>query len=159
MKRAGMTWVKKQVRHGGAGGEVIAQAHGQGFKVLIGALGDKQRLAADFNGYIGDLHSLSAALARNGADAIEVWNEPNIDREWPNGQVNGARYVELLKVAYQAIKAANPATLVISGARPRLAASVDASPPAATTTSSCSRWRRRARPIIWIASAFTITPA
>ncbi|MDE2854905.1 MAG: hypothetical protein OXN88_12095 [Chloroflexota bacterium] len=115
MRQAGMTWVKKQVRHGG-GGDIIAQAHNAGFKVLIGALGNKQRLAADFNGYVGDFAQFVAALARNGADAIEVWNEPNIEREWPRGQINGARYVELLRAAYTAIKAANPATLVISGA-------------------------------------------
>ena len=116
MRQAGMTWVKKQVRHGGGGGDIIAQAHGAGFKVLIGALGDKNRLASDFNGYVGDFAQFVAALARNGADAIEVWNEPNIEREWPRGQINGARYVELLKAAYTAIKAANPSTLVISGA-------------------------------------------
>ncbi|MCY3834179.1 MAG: hypothetical protein OXG85_14290 [Chloroflexi bacterium] len=116
MQRAGMTWVKKQVRHGGSGGGIIAQAHAQGFRVLIGALGDKNRLASDFDGYVGDYALFVAALARNGADAIEVWNEPNIEREWPRGQISGARYVDLLKVAYEAIKAANPSTLVVSGA-------------------------------------------
>jgi len=55
-------------------------------------------------------------MAAAGADAIEVWNEPNINREWPTGQVNGANYTALLAKAYPAIKAANPGTLVISGA-------------------------------------------
>jgi hypothetical protein len=55
-------------------------------------------------------------MAAAGADAIEVWNEPNIDREWPAGQISGANYTQLLRAAYPAIKAANPATLVISGA-------------------------------------------
>ena len=40
----------------------------------------------------------------------------NIDREWPAVQINGANYVPLLAKAYNAIKSANPNTLVISGA-------------------------------------------
>jgi hypothetical protein len=57
-----------------------------------------------------------ANMARAGADAIEVWNEPNIDREWPAGQISGGNYTALLAKAYKAIKAANPGTIVISGA-------------------------------------------
>ena len=117
MKNAGMTWVKKQVTHGISDGRgVIAQAHSQGFKVVLGALGNKQRLTDDFEGYVSEFAQYVAFLASNGADAIEVWNEPNIQREWPRGQINGAKYVQLLAAAYQAIKAANPATIVISGA-------------------------------------------
>lgn len=117
MKSARMTWVKKQVRHGISDGrDTIAQAHAQGFKVLLGALGSKSQLASNFDGYVAEFAEYVAHLARLGADAIEVWNEPNIDREWPAGQINGGSYTRLLQAAYQAIKAANPATLVISGA-------------------------------------------
>lgn len=117
MRSAGMTWVKKQVRHGASDGrDVIAQAHANGFKVLLGALGNKNNLASNFDGYVAEFAKYVAFLAANGADAIEVWNEPNIDREWPNGRVNGASYTRLLAAAYNAIKAANPATIVISGA-------------------------------------------
>jgi len=117
MRQAGMTWVKKQVTHGisdGAG--IIAAARAQGFKVLLGALGSKDRLRDNFDGYIAEFAQYVGFLASQGADAIEVWNEPNIDREWPLGQVNGGRYVQLLAAAYNAIKAANPNTIVISGA-------------------------------------------
>ena len=55
-------------------------------------------------------------MATLGADAIEVWNEPNLDREWPADQMGGANYTELLKKAYPRIKAANPNTIVISAA-------------------------------------------
>ena len=117
LKSAGMTWVKKQVRFGISDGkELIEEAHAHGFKVLLGALGDKNQLAADFEGYIAKFAEYVAFLAELGADAIEVWNEPNIDREWPRGQVHGARYVRLLEAAYNAIKAENPDTMVISGA-------------------------------------------
>lgn len=117
LRQAGMTWVKKQVKFGENDGiGLIGEAHAQGFKVLLGALGNKDLLAGDFNGYIARYAEYLAWHARMGADAIEVWNEPNIDREWPLGQVNGGRYVQLLAAAYNAIKAANPNTIVISGA-------------------------------------------
>lgn len=50
-------------------------------------------------------------------DAIEVWNEQNLDREWvaPEG-ISPERYVEFLSVAYDAIKAADPSIIVVSGA-------------------------------------------
>ena len=48
--------------------------------------------------------------------AIEVWNEMNLDREWPQGQINPATYVQMLAKSYTAIKAANASVMVISGA-------------------------------------------
>ena len=47
-------------------------------------------------------------------DAIEVWNEPNLAREWGNQKPDAVQYVQLLKVAYQAIKKADPTVTVIS---------------------------------------------
>ncbi len=119
MRAAGMTWVKKQlpVEAGIAKGiEFIQSAKANNFKILLGVVGSKEALATDFNAYVAQLSAFVAELARNGADAIEIWNEPNLDREWPHGQINGANYVDMLKAAYTAIKAANSATLVISGA-------------------------------------------
>src|SRR5690606_41800692 len=66
--------------------------------------------------YHGAYAKYVAGLAAAGADAIEIWSEMNIDREWPAGQINGANYVPLLAKAYNAIKTANPNTLVITGA-------------------------------------------
>lgn len=119
MQSAGMTYVKEQLPMGagvGKGIEFINSAHANGFKILLGVVGDKDALAADFDGYSAQFASFVGQLAAAGADAIEVWNEPNLDREWANGQINGANYVSLLAPAYNAIKAANPATIVISGA-------------------------------------------
>ena len=62
------------------------------------------------------MRHLLVKLPALGADAIEVWNEPNIDREWPNGQVNGGTYTQMLAAAFNAIRTANPNTIVISGA-------------------------------------------
>lgn len=46
--------------------------------------------------------------------AYEVWNEPNLSREWGGQPPDPAGYVDLLKVCYTAIKAADPAAIVIS---------------------------------------------
>jgi hypothetical protein len=49
--------------------------------------------------------------------AIEVWNEPNLDREWGDQQINrasAADYVRLLGGAYQAAHAADPSIVVLS---------------------------------------------
>jgi hypothetical protein len=114
MRKAGMSWIKVQTFAGGDAAGIINMAHGNGFKVLLGVLGDKSRVT-DPN-YQAEYAQSLAAMAAAGADAIEVWNEPNIDREWPTGQVSGATYTQLLAKAYNAIKAANPGTMVVSAA-------------------------------------------
>jgi hypothetical protein len=119
MKAAGMTWVKMQLPMSagiGKGQEFITSAHNNGFKILLGVVGDKNALASDFNGHLTTYTAFLAELAKAGADAIEVWNEANIDREWPVGQINGANYVKLLAPSYNAIKGANASTIVVSGA-------------------------------------------
>ena len=119
MRSSGMRWVKEQLgEHGSVetGIQWINNAHAQNFKILISAKGDHNQLAANFDAYVANYAARLGQLAAAGADALEVWNEPNLDREWPAGQINGAKYVEMLRAAYQAIKAANPGTWVISGA-------------------------------------------
>ena len=46
--------------------------------------------------------------------AYQVWNEPNLSREWGNKRPNPAEYVEFLGKAYTAIKRANPNAIIIS---------------------------------------------
>lgn len=119
MQSAGMTWMKVQIRYSGdASGAVAAiqQAHAAGFKILVGTVGHPQDLAAGGDAYISNYAAWLGAIAAGGADAIEVWNEPNLDREWPNGQLSGEYYTRMLRAAYTAIKGANGSTIVISGA-------------------------------------------
>ena len=87
MKDIGMTWVKYQaVLPGDMGGaqNIINTAHANGMKALIGAKGDINR-AADVN-YHNEFAGYLATLASSGADAIEVRNEPNLDREYGAGR-------------------------------------------------------------------------
>jgi polysaccharide biosynthesis protein PslG len=55
-----------------------------------------------------------ASRYRGKVAAYEVWNEPNLAREWGGKPPNAAEYVEMLRDCYIAIKAADPAALVIS---------------------------------------------
>ncbi len=118
--RSDMTWVKVQHRFyvGQGAGEVsaqIASAHQNGFHILLSVVGDRAQMG-DFQSYIHSYADFVAAAAALGADAIEVWNEPNIDREWPTGMISGAAYTQMLAAAYTEIKARAPDTLVISAA-------------------------------------------
>jgi len=70
----------------------------------------------DYGSYINTFAGFAAGIAGEGADAIEVWNESNINREWPTGQISGATYVQLLAATYNAVKSKNGSVLVISGA-------------------------------------------
>jgi hypothetical protein len=98
----------------GAVAGLIQQAHANGFKVLLSIPGQTTYPdSIDFNGYVEFLRGVAAL----GPDAIEVWNEENIDFEWPAGQIDPASYVNnMLAPAYNAIKGANPNVMVISGA-------------------------------------------
>jgi len=115
-----MTWMKIQARFDWRSPWDIARdittAHNHGFKILVGTVGRPEELARGGQGYIEAYTDWLARVAGQGADAIEVWNEPNIDREWPRGQISGVAYANLLKVAWHKIKAVNPATMVISAA-------------------------------------------
>lgn len=49
--------------------------------------------------------------------AIEVWNEENIDREWSSTKgLKAANYVALLRDTFTAVKAIDPGVIIISGA-------------------------------------------
>lgn len=46
--------------------------------------------------------------------AYQVWNEPNLSREWGEQPPNPAEYTELLRVCYLGIKTADPNAIVVS---------------------------------------------
>lgn len=121
MRDAGMTWVKFQHKWSpGDSPDAVAgriqDAHNHGFKVLLSIPGSNTYPGPggiDFNSYVAFL----GGVAAHGPDAIEVWNEMNIDFEWPAGEISPSSYVNnMLKPAYNAIKNANSNVMVISGA-------------------------------------------
>jgi hypothetical protein len=61
-----------------------------------------------------DYLSALATRYKGRIQAYEIWNEPNLDREWGNKKPDPAAYTSMLMSSYQAIKAADPQALVIS---------------------------------------------
>lgn len=68
---------------------------------------------ADLQDY-ADFCGATAARYKGRIQAYQVWNEPNLSREWGDSTPDPAAYTELLRVCYEAIKAADPDALVIS---------------------------------------------
>lgn len=114
MHYSGMNWTKVQVHYGQDASGLVAAAHAKGFKIQLSALGSPDMVTR--GGFEQDYANWVAGLAAAGADAIEIWNEPNIDREWQIGHISPQAYTNLLCKSYSAIKAANAGTAVISGA-------------------------------------------
>jgi hypothetical protein len=121
MRDTGMSWAKQQIRYNQGDSASVAQgaidaAHSRGFKVLLSIIGNHNQLAGNPAQYYQDYANFVGGVAALGADGIEVWNEMNIDREWPSGLISGAQYTQMLSAAYQSIKQRNGNTMVISGA-------------------------------------------
>ena len=55
-----------------------------------------------------------ASRYRGRIQAYQIWNEPNLAREWGGKRPNPAEYAQMLKAAYTAIKRADPNAIVIS---------------------------------------------
>ncbi|MCB9006762.1 MAG: LysM peptidoglycan-binding domain-containing protein [Ardenticatenaceae bacterium] len=121
LEEAGMTWIKYQYKWPSEDTlanleATINAAHDAGFKILVSITGDTPYPAAnsiDFSGYVNFVGQVAAL----GPDAVEIWNEMNIDFEWPAGQISPSSYVSnMLAPAYTAVKNTNPNIMVISGA-------------------------------------------
>lgn len=114
MHYAGMTWLKAQISYGKEPDGIVHAGQAHGLKTQLTAQGSPGLVTQP--GFEADYAAWVATLATAGVDAIEIWNEPNIDREWPTGHISPEAYTRLLCAAYDAIKAANPDTAVISAA-------------------------------------------
>ena len=104
---------------------VIEQADAAGVHLMVSVVGAPEwtRAAGGENGppdnYNLYAQFLTELIERHPGriDAIEVWNEQNLDREWTTANgISPEDYVQFLSVAYTAIKAADPNIIVISGA-------------------------------------------
>jgi len=77
----------------------------------------------------GDFCHAIAARYRGRVRAYQVWNEPNLAREWQHLPPDPVSYVELLRACYVGVKIADPEALVISaGLSPTGSAPPDAIP-------------------------------
>lgn len=130
-----VTWVKQQIEwaiyEANAGNinwapldEMVNAMDAAGFNILL-SVGSAPGWARDsdqekgpptdyqtYANFIGQL----AQRYKGKVDAYEIWNEQNLRREWntPRG-ISAASYVELLRLAYTAIKNADSSALVVTG--------------------------------------------
>jgi hypothetical protein len=131
---AGFTWVKqefawREIEGGEKGGfnwdntdRMMGQIEAHNLKLLarVGvqpawAGGDYPEIGPPDNYQdFGDFVFALASRYKGRIQAYQIWNEPNLSREWGNRPPNPTEYTALLKVAYEAIKRADPNALVIS---------------------------------------------
>ena len=122
MTRAGMDWVHLTVTFTPEDVQANVQtvvealeiARRGNLNLLITAMGNPVEVFDE--GYIDQYAQWVGELAGMGVDALEIWSEPNIDRNWIAHHLRGEEYVKLLRPAYTAIKQASPNTMVISAA-------------------------------------------
>jgi hypothetical protein len=135
-KDGGFTWVKQRfewrnIERDGKGrlewqepDRIMAAIDGAGLKVVARVDGhaawSKAQPIYPADGppdRLSDWTDFLSALAqryRGRIDAYEIWNEPNITREWGGRPPNAAEYVALLRASFDAIKRADPNAMVIT---------------------------------------------
>lgn len=64
----------------------------------------------------GNFVETTVARYKGKVKYFQMWNEPNLESEWNAKRVDPARYAELLKIAYERAKKANPEAVVIAAA-------------------------------------------
>jgi SH3-like domain-containing protein len=91
---------------------------------------DKYEDYADFVRAFVERYRQGSSVGR--VHAIEIWNEPNLSREWGNKPINRQRaadYVRLLSLSYAAAKSADPNVTVITAGLSPNGASADYAQP------------------------------
>jgi len=132
----GFRWIKLQIRwenqepapgaiDWGTLDGVVSLANGAGKKLLFSVVTTPHWARARTEGHgppddpatYGNFVGAIAQRYCGKVQAIEVWNEQNLITEWNTGRgISAKEYVDLLKIAYNRIKAACPGMIVVSGA-------------------------------------------
>ncbi len=128
IRDAGFTWVKQwfawsDIEGAGKGkydwqttDRIVDQVQEFGLKLIV-RVSDAPDWAGPPPGNSDHFAAFLSALAtryKGRIQAYQVWNEPNLAREWGNKPPNAKEYTQMLQKAYQAIKKADPNALVIS---------------------------------------------
>ncbi|MBN1678925.1 MAG: hypothetical protein JW966_01450 [Anaerolineae bacterium] len=120
--RTHLAWVKVDVAYTPDSDPADQQSllddiQANGFKALLTVTGSLDDLAnADRVAYFTEYAAYVGGLAAMGADGIEIWQDMNSATAWPSGELDpAAGYVRLLALSFNAIKVANPNTMVITG--------------------------------------------
>ncbi len=124
MKQAGLTWMKWQIPFTIGDDSLVDVArdrinwsHQNGFLAFLSIKGNKDELDQQGDAAYDPLYAeFVGKVAALQPDAIQVWNEMNLDREWPTGKIDPRSYVSMLQQAHDAIKAVDPTIKVVTGA-------------------------------------------
>ncbi len=106
--------------------DIVQQAEQHGIRLIVrlsttpawahpNVPGDDLTPPDDFEEF-GRFAATVATRYRGRVAAYQVWNEPNLDREWGNRPPNAPEYVRLLRIASARIKQADPQAIVVSAA-------------------------------------------
>jgi hypothetical protein len=131
IKDAGFNWVKQlfswQDIEGAGKGQydwsktdrIVDQAEKAGLKLIVRLRQDPDKpfWAGDPPQNAGEFADFVAAVAsryKGRIHAYQIWNEPNLAREWGKKKPDPAGYSRMLKSAYSAIKGIDPNALVIT---------------------------------------------
>lgn len=104
--------------------KLVEGANGQGVKVLLSVskAPEWSRPTTEMDGPPGD-YALFEGFMRylatryNGqVAAYELWNEPNLQREWNGSPLSAADLVELMRRGATGVRSADPAALIIAAA-------------------------------------------
>jgi polysaccharide biosynthesis protein PslG len=69
---------------------------------------------SNLDDYAAFVRTTVERYAPRGVHAYEIWNEPNVSDFWAPGP-DPARYAQLLRLAYSAVKSVDPKAIVVSG--------------------------------------------
>ena len=162
IKAAGFGWVKvnfgwRDIEGAGKGiydwsrtDKIVEMTSAEQMKVLVRIDHQPQWVGGGYpaNGppkNMNDLADFFSALAsryRGRIHAYEVWNEPNLAREWGGQVPDPTGYVEMMKVSYAAIKRGDPNAIVVSAG-----------------LSPTGTWNAEARPDEWyLATMYELMP-
>lgn len=134
-KDLGMTWVKQQIEwkvYETSRGNIdfttldqmVASLEAQNLNILFSVVkapawarstDQEDGPPADFQDYANFVSAL-AQRYKGRVQAYEIWNEQNLRREWNGLALSASSYINLLHVAYTAIKTADSSAIVVSGA-------------------------------------------
>ena len=131
VKDAGFGWVKQyfawQDIEGAKKGSfdweradrIVDEANKRGLKLLVRIGMDPDRAfwagdAPDNTGHFADFAAQVANRYKGRIQAYQVWNEPNLAREWGKKRPDPAAYARMLRTTYTSIKSKDPNAIVVT---------------------------------------------
>jgi hypothetical protein len=131
IKDAGFRWVKQyfswQDIEGGGKGQfdwsqadrVVEEAEKYGLKLIVRVSQDPDRpfwagQPPENTGHFADFLAAMASRYRGRIQAYQIWNEPNLAREWGGKHPDPAAYARMLQVAYGTIKSIDPNAIIVT---------------------------------------------